>query len=63
MVISQHTFHGKHIAPAGSAAHPIAPRWHAPAAWLLLAGASPQHRRALQARTIAAHPGAPNRRI
>jgi len=43
-----------------SATHPIEPRCDALAALLLLAGMSPQRRRALPARRIAAHSGASN---
>jgi len=46
-----------------SATHPIEPRCGTLAALLLLAGMSPQRRRALPARRIAAHPGASNCRI
>jgi len=43
-----------------SAKHPIEPRCAALAALLLLAGMSPQRRRALPARRIAAHSGVSN---
>jgi hypothetical protein len=43
-----------------SATHPIEPRCDTLAALLLLAGMSPQRRRALPARRIAAHSGAFN---
>ena len=43
-----------------SATHPIEPRCGTLAALLLLAGMSPQRRRALPAHRIAAHSGAPN---
>jgi len=43
-----------------SATHPIEPRWRTLAALLLLAGMSPQRRRALPAHPIAAHSGASN---
>jgi len=43
-----------------SATHPIEPRCGALAALLLLAGMSPQRRRALPAHRIAAHSGASN---
>jgi hypothetical protein len=41
-----------------SATHRIEPRYGTPAALLLLAGTSPQRRRALPAHRIAAHSGA-----
>ncbi len=43
-----------------SATHPIEPRYGALAVLLLLAGMSPQRRRALPAHRIAAHSGASN---
>ena len=43
-----------------SATHPIEPRCGTLAALLLLAGMSPQRRRALPSRRIAAHSGASN---
>ena len=46
-----------------SATHPIGWRWNALAALLLLAGTSPQRRRALSARPIAALSGASNCRF
>ena len=46
-----------------SATHPRAQRWNALAALLLLAGMSPQRRRALPARPIAALLGASNCRF
>ena len=46
-----------------SATHPIEPRCGALAALLLLAGMSPQRRRALPAHRIAAHSGASNCRF
>ena len=50
-----------HPNPLGeSATHPIEPRYGTLAALLLLAGMSPQRRRALPAHRIAAHSGASN---
>ena len=46
-----------------SATHPIGLRWITLAALLLLAGMSPQRRRALPARPITALSGASNRRF
>jgi len=46
-----------------SATHPIEPRCGTLAALLLLAGMSPQRRRALPARRITAHSGASNCRF
>ena len=46
-----------------SAAHPIAPRYGTLAALLLLAGMSPQRRRALPVPRITAHSGASNCRF
>ena len=43
-----------------NATHPIEPRYGTLAALFLLAGGSPQRRRALPARRIAAHSGAFN---
>ena len=43
-----------------NATHPIELRWRTLAALLLLAGMSPQRRRALPARPIAAHSGTSN---
>ncbi len=43
-----------------SATHPIEPRWRTLAALRLLAGMSPQRRRALSARPNTAHSGASN---
>ena len=48
---------------ADSATHPSEPRYGALAALLLLAGRSPQRRRALPAHRIAAQPGASNCRL
>ena len=46
-----------------SATHPIEPPWRARAALLLLAGTSPQRRRALPAHPMTAHSGASNCRF
>ena len=43
-----------------NATHPIEPRWRTLVALLLLAGRSPQRRRALPAHPITAHSGASN---
>jgi hypothetical protein len=55
--------HGKHHHLGDSATHPIEPRCGTLAALLLLAGTSPQRRRALPAHRIAAHSGASNCRF
>jgi hypothetical protein len=55
--------HGKHHHSGDSATHPIEPRCGTLAALLLLAGTSPQRRRALPAHRIAAHSGASNCRF
>jgi hypothetical protein len=50
-----------HVHPLGErATHPIELRYGTPAALLLLAGMSPQRRRALLAHRIAAHSGVSN---
>jgi len=52
--------HDDHHRLGDSATHPIEPRCGTLAALLLLAGMSPQRRRALPARRITAHSGASN---
>ena len=52
--------HADILRSGGDATHPIEPPWRALAALLLLAGMSPQRRRALPAHPKAAHSGASN---